>query len=43
MKADLAGHLQAVRTQHREDLAAGAGWVELPTALARKYPNAGRE
>ena len=22
---------------------AGAGWVELPTALARKYPNAGRE
>jgi len=26
-----------------EDLAAGAGWVELPGALARKYPNAGRE
>ena len=22
---------------------AGAGWVELPDALARKYPNAGRE
>ncbi len=22
---------------------AGAGWVELPAALARKYPNAGRE
>jgi len=22
---------------------AGAGWVELPTALMRKYPNAGRE
>jgi len=21
----------------------GAGWVELPTALLRKYPNAGRE
>ena len=42
-KADLAAHLRAVRTQHEEDLAAGGGWVELPTALARKYPNAGRE
>jgi len=42
-KADLAQHLRAVRTQHQSDLAAGAGWVELPTALARKYPNAGRE
>ncbi len=28
---------------HARDLAAGAGWVELPYALARKYPNAGRE
>ena len=27
----------------RADLRAGAGWVELPGALARKYPNAGRE
>ena len=25
------------------DLQHGAGWVELPTALGRKYPNAGRE
>jgi integron integrase len=42
-KADLVRHLAGVRTQHQEDLAAGAGWVELPMALARKYPHAGRE
>ena len=40
---DLAKHLEAVRDQHAADLRAGAGWVELPWALARKYPNAGRE
>jgi integron integrase len=43
VKPDLARHLQRVREQYRCDLEAGAGWVELPTALARKYPNAGRE
>jgi integron integrase len=43
VKGALARHLDAVRAQHRDDLAAGAGWVELPTALFRKYPNAGRE
>jgi integron integrase len=42
-KADLARHLEMVRAQHHDDLAVGAGWVELPTALLRKYPNAGRE
>ena len=42
-KPDLARHLEGARAQHQRDLAAGAGWVELPTALARKYPNAGRE
>jgi len=42
-KADLGRHLEAVRTQHQEDPAADAWWVELPTALLRKYPNAGRE
>ena len=40
---DLAAHLQTVRVQHQADLLHGAGWVELPWALARKYPNAGRE
>lgn len=42
-KADLSRHLDAVRAQHHRDLAVGSGWVELPTALLRKYPNAGRE
>ena len=43
VKPHLARHLERVREQHRCDLETGAGWVELPTALARKYPNAGRE
>jgi integrase len=43
MKADLAPHLGTVQQQHQRDLARGAGWVDLPTALHRKYPNAGRE
>jgi integron integrase len=42
-RADLTQHLEAVRAQHHDDLAVGAGWVELPTALLRKYPNAGGE
>jgi integron integrase len=43
VKADLARHLESVRRQHQFDLEQGAGWVELPYALARKYPNAGRD
>ena len=42
LKSDLARHLEGVRAQHQRDLHQGAGWVERPTALARKYPNAGR-
>jgi len=42
-KLGLVRHLEDVRAQHEADLAMGAGWVELPTALLRKYPNAGRE
>ncbi len=42
-KADLARHLESVRSQHERDLERCGGWVELPMALARKYPNAGRE
>ena len=30
-------------SRRQRDLRQGAGWVELPWALARKYPNAGRE
>ncbi len=43
VKPGLARHLETVKEQHDEDLRRGAGWVELPSALARKYPNAGRE
>jgi integron integrase len=39
----LVEHLGKVRLLHERDLAAGAGWVELPSALGGKYPNAGRE
>ena len=39
----LERQLARVSAQHERDLRAGAGWVELPHALARKYPNAGRE
>src|SRR5436189_4744169 len=43
IKADLIRHLDRVREQRGRDLQARGGWVELPTALDRKYPNAGRE
>jgi integrase len=42
-KAELVEHLQQVRLQHEADVAAGACWVELPTALHQKYPHAGLE
>ena len=38
----LRAHLARVK-QHTRDLAAGAGQVALPDALARKYPQAARE
>ena len=37
----LRDHLKEVRAQHELDIANGAGWVELPEAISRKYPNAG--
>jgi site-specific recombinase XerD len=43
VKAARARHFDTVRAQHQHDLAAGAGWVELPAALLRKYPHAGRD
>jgi integron integrase len=39
----LREHLSRVRELHRADLAEGFGEVYMPNALARKYPNAGRE
>jgi integron integrase len=43
LKAELKRHLSEVRIIHELDLGRGAGAVELPMALARKYPNAERE
>jgi integron integrase len=43
LKGPLLHHLAEVRRQHERDVAEGAGWVELPGALGRKYPAAGRE
>lgn len=42
LEATLRSHLQDVRRIHTRDLARGAV-TPLPGALARKYPNAGRE
>jgi len=43
LKDSLQMHLAKVRAQHLEDIARGLGSVELPNALARKYPNAPKE
>ena len=43
LKTELVAHLERMREQHQADLRHGAGWVELPGALMRKYPNAGRD
>jgi integron integrase len=43
VRDELTLHLRRVRSQHDADLRLGAGSVALPHALARKYPNAGRE
>jgi integrase len=37
----LADRIERVRGQHEADIRRSWGWVELPFALARKYPNAG--
>ena len=42
-KEPLQTQLAKVKRQHELDLEMGAGWVELPDALDRKYINAGRE
>ena len=43
VKPELIRHLEQARRQHLTDLQRGAGWVELPDALTRKYPHGGRE
>lgn len=42
LRESLAVQVQVSLEQHRADLELGAGWVDLPTALARKVPTAGR-
>ena len=39
----LQRHLEKVYSQHQRDVLRGAGFVEVPNALARKYPNIGRQ
>jgi len=41
--SDLRQQIEYARGLHKSDLADGYGRVELPFALARKYPNAARE
>ena len=43
LKDPLRRHLETVRLQHAQDLARGDGAVELPDAIARKYPHAAKE
>jgi integron integrase len=43
LRTHLLAQMAAAERQHDADLHAGAGWVELPFALAQKLPNAGRE
>jgi integrase len=40
LRRALREHLEWVRRLHVRDLAAGAGWVQLPGGLNAKYPNA---
>jgi len=42
LKIPVKVQLDRVLLRHRQDLAAGAGWVEVPDALARKYSGSGR-
>ena len=43
VRQPLREHLHDVEEIHRRDLAAGAGYVQLPDGLTRKFPNAPRE
>lgn len=41
IRRDLQQHLNQMRRQYETDIRQGAGWVELPRAVARKCPGAG--
>jgi integron integrase len=40
---DIRRQITLVSRQHEKDVELGAGWVELPTAFARKSPQSGRD
>lgn len=42
LRGPLRDRLASARALHEADLAEGAGWVALPDALGRKYPQQGR-
>ncbi|MBI4542245.1 MAG: integron integrase [Gemmatimonadetes bacterium] len=42
MRAAVAAQVERLRMLHQRDCEGRGGWVELPGALARKYPRAGR-
>ncbi|WP_346014617.1 integron integrase [Thiocystis violacea] len=43
LRGPLESHLHEIKARHQSDLDAGVGSVYLPSALARKYPNAAKE
>lgn len=43
VKERLLEHLKGVKELHEKDLTAGYGEVQMPDALGRKYPHAGKE
>jgi integron integrase len=43
VKGELVVNLERVRAQHGRDLSLGAGWVELPDGISRKFPRAGQD
>jgi integrase len=43
VRAELEAQIRRVRAQHAKDLMAGAGWVRLPEAFARKAPGGARQ
>ena len=43
LREPLENNLKIARRQHQADLKIGAGYVAVPGALGRKYPNANRE
>lgn len=43
LQEEIAAHMQTVRVLYEKDRASQAAGVQLPNALERKYPNAGKE